>query len=53
MMLEHLGHGDAACAVETAIEAVLADPAVLTPDMGGKANTVALGKTIAHAVLSV
>ena len=50
MMLEHLGHGDAARAVETAIEAALADPAVLTPDMGGKADTVALGTTIARAV---
>ena len=50
MMLEHLGHEDAARAVETAIEAALADPAVLTPDMGGTANTVALGETIAHAV---
>ena len=50
MMLEHLGHADAARAVETAIEAALADPAVLTPDMGGKADTVALGETIARAV---
>ena len=52
MMLEHLGHEDAARAVETAIEAALAEPGVLTPDMGGKANTVALGETIARAVLS-
>ena len=50
MMLEHLGHEDAARAVETAIEAALADPAVLTPDMGGNANTKALGETIARAV---
>ena len=50
MMLEHLGHPDAARAVETAIESALADPAVLTPDMGGKADTVALGETIARAV---
>ena len=50
MMLEHLGHEDAARAVETAIEAALADPAVLTPDMGGKADTRALGETIARAV---
>ena len=50
MMLEHLGHEDAARAVETAIEAALADPAVLTPDMGGQADTEALGTTIAHAV---
>ena len=50
MMLEHLGHEEAARAVETAIETALADPAVLTPDMGGKADTVALGETIASAV---
>ena len=50
MMLDHLGHEDAARAVETAIEAALADPAVLTPDMGGTANTKALGETIARAV---
>ena len=51
MMLDHLGHGDAAQAVERAIEAVLADSAKLTPDMGGNANTVALGTAIADAVL--
>jgi len=50
MMLEHLGHEDAARAVETAIEAALADPAVLTPDMGGTANTKELGETIARAI---
>ncbi|MCY3621597.1 MAG: tartrate dehydrogenase [Gammaproteobacteria bacterium] len=50
MMLEHLGHEDAARAVEAAIEAALADPSVLTPDMGGTANTKELGETIARAV---
>ena len=50
MMLDHLGHGDAAQAVERAIEAVLADSAKLTPDMGGNANTVALGTAIAEAI---
>ena len=50
MMLEHLGHADAARAIERAIEAVLADPAALTPDMGGSATTQALGTRIADAV---
>jgi tartrate dehydrogenase/decarboxylase/D-malate dehydrogenase len=50
MMLEHLGHADAALAVETAIESVLGDPSVLTPDMGGKATTEDLGKAIAEAI---
>lgn len=49
MMLEHLGHEDAARAVETAIEVALANPAVLTPDMGGHAGTEVLGETIARA----
>jgi tartrate dehydrogenase/decarboxylase/D-malate dehydrogenase len=52
MMLDHLGHGDAAQAVERAIEAVVADGGALTPDMGGKADTVTLGKAIEHAVVS-
>ena len=50
MMLEHLGHSEAAALVETAIESVLQDPAVLTPDMGGKADTPTLGQAIADAV---
>ena len=50
MMLAHLGHSDAAKAVEAAIEAALADHAKLTPDMGGTADTKTLGKAIAAAV---
>ena len=50
MMLDHLGHGDAAQAVERGIEAALSNPRVLTPDMGGKADTRALGAAIAAAV---
>ncbi len=50
MMLEHLGHRDAAGAIESAIESVLADPDALTPDMGGRATTRALGTRIAAAV---
>ncbi|MBN35745.1 MAG: tartrate dehydrogenase [Rhodospirillaceae bacterium] len=50
MMLEHLGHDAAAADVMTAIEAVLKQPAALTPDLGGKANTTELGKAIAEAV---
>jgi tartrate dehydrogenase/decarboxylase/D-malate dehydrogenase len=47
MMLEHLGHPDAAQAIERAIEAALTEPRLLTPDMGGKAKTVELGTAIA------
>ena len=51
MMLEHLGHGEAAQAVERAIESVLGDPHSLTPDMGGAAATKTLGEAIAEAVI--
>ncbi len=50
MMLEHLGHADAAAAVVHAIEAVLRDRAALTPDMGGRAGTADLGAAVAQAL---
>jgi len=50
MMLRHLGEAQAADAVEKAIEAVLANPAFRTPDVGGKANTEDVGKAIAGAL---
>jgi tartrate dehydrogenase/decarboxylase/D-malate dehydrogenase len=49
MMLEHLGYADAAAAVMRAIERGLND-GPRTPDLGGKATTVELGKAIAGAV---
>jgi tartrate dehydrogenase/decarboxylase/D-malate dehydrogenase len=36
--------------IEKAIEDVLAEGKVRTPDIGGKANTVELGKAIAERV---
>ena len=39
MMLEHLGETAAADRLMKAIERVTADPALHTPDLGGKANT--------------
>ena len=51
LMLEHLGHRDAAAALVAAIERTLADPsAPRTPDIGGKASTVEVGKAIAAAI---
>ena len=50
MMLQHLGHADAAAAVETAIERVLAQGEFLTPDLGGTASTIEVGKAIAEAI---
>ena len=49
MMLEHLGHRDAADAVVSAIEAVLGD-GPRTPDLGGTATTQELGSAIAAAI---
>ncbi len=49
MMLEHLGHPQAAAAVVRAIEDVLRD-GPRTPDMGGKATTMDVGKAVAACV---
>ncbi|MEE8223767.1 MAG: isocitrate/isopropylmalate family dehydrogenase, partial [Alphaproteobacteria bacterium] len=50
LMLDHLGQAVAAQAVEEAIERVLTDPELLTPDMGGGATTESLGSAIAAAI---
>ena len=51
LMLDHLGHADAAAAIVHAIESVLSDPtAPRTPDMGGRASTTELGRAIAAAI---
>ncbi len=50
MMLDRLGYGDAAAAVVAAIEKVLRMRTAMTPDMGGTANTQALGKAIEAAL---
>jgi tartrate dehydrogenase/decarboxylase/D-malate dehydrogenase len=51
MMLDHLGHPEAAAAVVRAIEATLADAAApRTPDIGGKATTAEVGRAIAAAI---
>jgi tartrate dehydrogenase/decarboxylase/D-malate dehydrogenase len=49
MMLEHLGHPDAAAAIMRAIETVTAE-GPRTPDMGGTATTTDVGKAIASIV---
>jgi len=49
MMLEHLGHADAAKAIVDAIEAVLVE-GPRTPDVGGKATTTDLGKAVADVI---
>ena len=50
MMLDHLGHPQAASAVEEAIQSVLENTTLQTPDMGGKATTQELGEAIAEAL---
>ncbi len=50
MMLEHLGHAEAANAIVAAIETVLEEPRYHTPDLGGTATTQLLGEAIAVAV---
>ncbi len=50
MLLDHLGHAQAAQAIETAIEAVLDGGGPRTPDLGGNGTTAALGQAIAEAV---
>ncbi len=48
MMLDHLGHAEAAADLMAGIEASLLDPATRTPDLGGTGNT----DEVASAVLS-
>ncbi len=50
MMLDHLGHPEAAGAIVAAIERVLAAGKVLTRDMGGTATTEEMGQAVAAAL---
>lgn len=50
MMLNHLGHEAAGAEVEAAVIEVLKTGDVLTPDLGGKANTVEMGNTVVAAL---
>lgn len=50
MMLDHLGHPEAAAGILRAIERVLAKPGLRTGDLGGTAGTAACGKSIADAL---
>jgi tartrate dehydrogenase/decarboxylase/D-malate dehydrogenase len=51
LMLDFLGHPDAAAAVVAAIERTLADAAApRTPDLGGRAGTTEVGKAIAALI---
>lgn len=49
MMLDHLGHSEAARLIETAVEKVMGDN-IKTPDLGGKASTQEVGKAVAGLI---
>ena len=51
MMLEHLGAQQASTSIIAAIERVLSEEALRTPDLGGPADTKTCGAAIADAVL--
>ena len=50
MMLEHLGAQEASASIVAAIERVLSEEDLRTPDLGGPANTKTCGAAIADAV---
>ena len=50
MMLDHLGHADAARAVVAAIERVVEEGKTLTRDLGGKASTGEVGDLLASII---
>ena len=53
MMLRHLGEDAAAEAVRQSLREVYADPATLTPDLGGSASTSEFGATVAARVREI
>jgi tartrate dehydrogenase/decarboxylase / D-malate dehydrogenase len=52
LMLEHLGEPAAARRLMRAVERVTADPALHTPDLGGKATTRMVTDAVAQAILA-
>lgn len=50
MMLEHFGYNDAARAIEEAVEIVIADKGIKTPDIGGASSTEEVGRAVAHEI---
>jgi len=50
MMLDHLGHAEAAAEILRAIERVLADPRLRTRDLGGSADTGRCGDAVVAAL---
>jgi tartrate dehydrogenase/decarboxylase/D-malate dehydrogenase len=50
MMLEHLGHKEAAAAIVAAIERLFADTDIRTADMGGRATCRELADAVVQLV---
>ena len=50
MMLDFLGEGEAARAVERAVRRVLAEGTTVTPDLGGAATTDEMAEAVVRAV---
>lgn len=50
MMLEHLGEAETAAGIMRAVESVLAEPALRTADLKGKADTITCGKAVEAAL---
>lgn len=50
LMLEHLGESEAAARLMAAIERVTADPALHTPDLGGRATTAQVTQAVCDAI---
>ncbi len=50
MMLDHLGHTEAARSIEVAIARVLREGRIKTPDLGGDATTEAMGRALIDAL---
>ena len=53
MMLDHLGEGAAAAAIEKAVAAVLAEGETRTRDIGGTATTAEVGSAVVDSLLAV
>ena len=49
-MLEHLGEADAAACMTAALERVLAEGRVRTPDLGGAATTADMTRAVIDAL---
>ena len=52
LMLEHLGHPEAAAAIVAAIESTLENAATRTRDLGGPASTIQCGDAVVEALVS-